>query len=59
MRLEWEDNGYRLTATVQDSWQLHWWLLSQSGPIAVRELQDLGENMKAGAGWPAGLSSPL
>lgn len=29
MQLEPEKDGHRLTATVQDSWQLRWWLLSQ------------------------------
>lgn len=36
MHLEPEKDGQQLTATVQDSWQLRWWLLSQTGSIAVR-----------------------
>lgn len=36
MHLEPEKDGQQLTATVQDSWQLRWWLLSQAGSIAVR-----------------------
>lgn len=30
-----ESNGARLTATVNDSWELKWWLLSQAGSIRV------------------------
>ncbi|WP_090936803.1 WYL domain-containing protein [Azotobacter beijerinckii] len=42
-----DDGGYRLNATVQDSWQLHWWLLSQSGALAVRAPQALREKLLA------------
>ncbi len=45
MQLEPEEDGHRLTATVQDSWQLRWWLLSQAGSIAVREPVTLREEM--------------
>lgn len=45
MRLEPEEDGHRLTATVQDSWQLRWWLLSQAGSIAVREPVALREEL--------------
>lgn len=38
-----ELSEHRLSATVQDSWQLRWWLLSQSGAIAVREPAKLRE----------------
>lgn len=30
-----EPDGARLTATVNDSWELKWWLLSQAGAIRV------------------------
>ena len=29
------DDGFELTASVVDSWQLHWWVLSQGGAIEV------------------------
>ena len=52
MLLEPEEDGHRLTTTVQDSWQLRWWLLSQAGSIAVREpiaLRDeLARQLEAG-----------
>lgn len=32
-----EADGARLTATVNDSWELKWWLLSQAGAIRVDE----------------------
>lgn len=38
-----EDDGSRLTATVNDSWELKWWVLSHAGAIQVhkpRELRD-------------------
>lgn len=35
MRLETCCNGARLNATVIDSWELKWWLLSQAGAIRV------------------------
>ena len=37
MALMVEPNGARLTATVNDSWELKWWLLSQAGAIRVDE----------------------
>lgn len=45
MLLEPEEVGHRLTATVQDSWQLRWWMLSQAGSIAVREPVGLREEL--------------
>lgn len=35
MTLITEPDGARLTATVNDSWELKWWLLSQAGAIRV------------------------
>ncbi|THG82324.1 WYL domain-containing protein [Pseudomonas sp. A-1] len=37
MRLEIDGDGYRLSATLQDSWQLRWWLLSHAGKMVVHE----------------------
>lgn len=37
MLLEPGDDGYRLTATVSDSWQLNWWLLSQGDSVMVEQ----------------------
>lgn len=45
MQLAPDKDGHRLTATVQDSWQLCWWLLSQAGSIAVREPVGLREEL--------------
>jgi predicted DNA-binding transcriptional regulator YafY len=45
MQLEPEEGGHRLSATVQDSWQLRWWMLSQAGSIAVREPVALREEL--------------
>lgn len=41
MQLQAEGEGFRLSATVPDSWQLRWWLLSRTGQIVVREPQHL------------------
>jgi len=38
-----EEGGSRLTATVNDSWELKWWILSRAGSIRVvqpKELKD-------------------
>lgn len=32
-----EDDGYLLTSTVSDSWQLRWWVLSQGDSISIHE----------------------
>ncbi|MBF7731114.1 helix-turn-helix transcriptional regulator [Pseudomonas sp. N040] len=37
MKITKVDGGHELTATVLDSWQLHWWLLSQADAIEVLE----------------------
>lgn len=36
-----EGNRVYLTATVEDSWQLHWWILSQGSDIKVEHPQSL------------------
>ncbi|MNJ82579.1 hypothetical protein D3C77_820810 [compost metagenome] len=55
MQLEPDEDGHRLTATVQDSWQLRWWLLSQAGSIPVLEPVGLREefigHLKKGLGY--------
>jgi predicted DNA-binding transcriptional regulator YafY len=52
MKLELEADGYRLSAIVQDSWQLRWWLLSHTGKIIVHEppalRQELQNQLEAG-----------
>lgn len=35
MTLEKLSNGYRLRATMSDTWQLQWWILSQSDALVV------------------------
>ena len=34
-RLEQEGQSFRVTATIKDSWQLRWWILSQGAAITV------------------------
>jgi predicted DNA-binding transcriptional regulator YafY len=52
MELAPEEGGATLTATVQNSWELLWWLLSHAGSIQVQEPPSLRENyirrLKAG-----------
>jgi predicted DNA-binding transcriptional regulator YafY len=40
-----EENGYLLTATVQDNWQLLWWILSYSQDIIILEPAMLREEI--------------
>ncbi|MOA60092.1 hypothetical protein D3C78_1848860 [compost metagenome] len=35
------EEGYRLHATVSNSWQLRWWLLSQGDGLIVEKPQSL------------------
>jgi len=35
------DDGYRLSATVNDSWELRWWILSQAGALKVESPEEL------------------
>jgi len=37
MQLVPEEGGSRLTATVNDSWELKWWILSHAGAIRVEQ----------------------
>lgn len=52
MHLEADGDGYQLSATLQDSWQLRWWLLSHTGKIVVQEplglRQELQKQLAAG-----------
>lgn len=43
--LEPKEDGRRLIATAQDSWQLRGWILSPAGTIAVREPVTLREEL--------------
>lgn len=38
MRLPPEDDGVRLTATVTDSWELRWWILSPAVSIQINQM---------------------
>jgi predicted DNA-binding transcriptional regulator YafY len=35
MKISGKDEWVTLTATISDSWQLRWWILSQGGSIEV------------------------
>lgn len=39
--------GYDLTATVTDTWELRWWILSHAGSIVVRQPAVLSQDIKA------------
>jgi predicted DNA-binding transcriptional regulator YafY len=47
MQLADEGEWHRLTATVADTWQLRWWLMSHSDEIEVREPQALRSDIAA------------
>jgi predicted DNA-binding transcriptional regulator YafY len=40
------DDGYQLTATVSDTWQLHWWILSQGARMVVQAPVALNNALK-------------
>ncbi len=46
-----EDNGAILTATLNDSWELKWWILSHAGSIQIRKpkqlLDDITQRLKS------------
>lgn len=46
MTLEPTGDGYQLTATVSDSWQLRWWLLQQAENICVEAPESLRSYMR-------------
>lgn len=45
MTLEPDSNGYRLQATLRDSWQLRWWLRQQGPNLCIEAPQELREFM--------------
>jgi len=42
-----EEDGASLTATVNDTWELKWWVLSHSGSIQVLEPAELRSELRA------------
>lgn len=44
-RLIAEDNKIRLEATVADTWQLHWWILSHGADIVIEEPASLRDQV--------------
>ena len=48
MHLEASGSGYELSAGVNDTWQLRWWLLSLAGQIVVQEPAELRERIRQG-----------
>lgn len=40
-KINFRNDGYELTATVQDSWQLHFWLMSQGPGITILSPENL------------------
>lgn len=46
MLLVTEDEGSRLTATVNDSWELKWWILSHAGSIQIQQPQGLRDEIQ-------------
>ncbi len=47
MTLKPQEPGYRLEATVSDTWQLQWWILSQGDNFIVEQPASLRENISA------------
>lgn len=45
MTLEPQETGYRLEATVSDTWQLQWWILSQGDNFIVEQPASLRNNI--------------
>lgn len=48
MELTPDGDGFQLTASVNDTWQLRWWLLSLAGQVVVHEPADLRERIRQG-----------
>ena len=46
MQLRVDGEGYALQASVRDTWQLRWWLLSQGAQIVVREPAALRQRIR-------------
>ena len=38
--------GYRVEATVTDTWEFRWWVLSHSGSIVIRQPEALAQDIK-------------
>lgn len=47
MALAHQDDGASLTATVNDTWELKWWILSHAGSIQVHEPIELRRELRA------------
>lgn len=45
MRLSPKEDGARLTATVNDSWELRWWILSHAGSIQIQQPAQLRDEI--------------
>ncbi|MBL4835035.1 MAG: WYL domain-containing protein [Pseudomonas sp.] len=41
-----DGEGFQLTATVTDTWELRWWLLSHTGAIVVHQPQALRDELR-------------
>lgn len=46
MLLKPEEDGANLTATVNDSWELRWWILSHAGSIQIRKPNSLRDEIR-------------
>ncbi len=53
MQLVSDGNGKTLSATVPDTWQLRWWVLSQGEAIEVLAPTELREEIAATLRWTA------
>lgn len=45
MQLVADADGFNMTATVNDSWELQWWILSHCGSIQIRKPKKLRDNI--------------
>lgn len=45
MQLVADTDGFNMTATVNDSWELQWWILSHSGSIQIRKPKKLRDDI--------------
>mgnify|MGYP001106350135 FL=1 len=45
MVLEVLTDGFQVQATVNNTWQLHWWILSLGDSLVVREPPELRQQM--------------
>lgn len=53
MTLEQLEDGYRMRSTLSNTWQLHWWILSQGDAMVVEQPPELraqiGETLQRAA----------